>query len=207
MPIKETAKTKGFKPDIERTLPWLLLIGGIVGMLASAILTNEFLNILRNPHYVPICNLNPVLSCTNVTTSAQAHAFGFPNEFLGIAGFAALATLGIALIAGAKFKRWFWLIVNSGLLFAVSFISWLQFQSLYRIGALCLFCMVVWAVTIPMFLYVSFYNLQAGYLHPPKKLRGLVGFAQRHHGDVLVLWFLIILILILKRFWYYWSTL
>jgi hypothetical protein len=29
----------------------------------------------------------------------------------------------------------------------------------------------------------------------------------RHHGDILLLWFLIIVALILKRFWYYWSTL
>lgn len=176
-------------------------------MIASAILTNELFNILKNPHYNPVCNLNPVLSCTTVTTSPQAHAFGFPNEFLGLPGYAVLAAVGTAMLAGAKFKKWFWLAINAGLLFAVAFISWLQFETLYRIGALCIFCMVVWTVSIPMFWYVSLYNLQAGHLRPPKKLNRATSFIQRHHGDLLILWFLIIIALILKRFWYYWSTL
>jgi uncharacterized membrane protein len=192
---------------LQRTLPSILLIGGAVGALASVILSIEVFNKLKNPHFVPICNLNPVLSCTSVASSHQAHAFGFPNYFIGIAGYAVLATVGLALLAGAQFKRWFWLCVEGGLLFAFAFITWLQFQTLYRIGALCIFCMVVWIVTGPMFWYTTLYNLREGNIKTPKKLASASAFAQRHHGDILLLWFLIIIILILKRFWYYWSTL
>ena len=201
--VKATPKTW----NLDRVLPWLLLAGGVIGVLASGILTNELFNILKNPHYVPVCNLSPVLSCTSVTTSQQAHAFGFPNEFIGLAGYAVLASFGTALLAGAKFKKWLWRITNLGLLFAIGFITWLQFQTLYRIGALCIFCMITWSVTIPMFWYVSLYNLRTGNLKTPSKFRSVVSFAQRHHGDIVVLWFLIIIALILKRFWYYWSTL
>ena len=35
------------------------------------------------------------------------------------------------------------------------FVHWLIFQSLYRIGALCPYCMVVWAVTIPLLVVVA----------------------------------------------------
>ena len=35
------------------------------------------------------------------------------------------------------------------------FMHWLIFQSLYRIGALCPYCMVVWAVTIPLLVVVA----------------------------------------------------
>lgn len=192
---------------LERALPWILLIGGIIGVLASIMLSIEVFNRLKNPHFVPICNLNPVLSCTSVADSNQAHLFGFPNYFIGIAGYAVAATVGAAILSGARFKRWFWQAVEVGLLFAIVFLTWLQFQTLYRIGALCIFCMIVWTVTIPMFLYITLYNLRAGHIRTPKSLKGIVSFAQRHHGDILVTWFVIIIILILKRFWYYWSTL
>jgi uncharacterized membrane protein len=192
---------------LERTLPWILLIGGIIGTLASLFLTIEVFDKIKNPHYVPPCNLNPILSCTSVADSAQAHAFGFPNYFIGIAGYAVLATIGVALLAGGIFKRWFWLGIEAGLIFAIGFITWLQFQTLYRIGALCIFCMIVWTVTGPMFWYTSLYNLRAGHIKTPEKLKRASAFSQRHHGDILLLWFLLVIGLILKRFWYYWSTL
>jgi uncharacterized membrane protein len=192
---------------IKRTIPWILLIGGIIGTLASMLLTIEVFNKLKNPNYVVPCNLNPVLSCTSVADSAQSHAFGFPNYFIGIAAYAVLAAVGAALLAGAQFKRWFWLLLEAGLIFAMAFITWLQFQALYRIGALCIFCMIVWAVTGPMFWYLTLYNFREGHIKAPKQAAVVVRFALRHHGDILLVWFLAIMLLILKRFWYYWSNL
>lgn len=176
-------------------------------MAASLPLSIEVFDRLKNPNYVPICNLNPVLSCTSVADSAQSEVFGFPNYFIGIAGFASLATIGLTLLAGAKFKRWFWITLEFGLLFGIGFVTWLQFQSLYRIGALCIFCMVVWAMTIPIFLYTTLHVLNEKYIKTPAQLKKLTAFATRHHGDILLLWFLVIIGLIVKRFWYYWSTL
>lgn len=184
-----------------------MLVGGLIGALASSILTFELIHILENPSYQPVCNLNPIFSCASVTTSDQAHAFGFPNEFLGIAGYVAVATIGAGILAGASYKRWFWRALNIGLVLAVAFVTWLQFQTMYRIGALCLFCMVVWAVTLPMFWYTLLYSLKEGHIPSPKKLNKLILFAQRHHGDILLAWFLLLVVLIGKRFWYYWSTL
>ena len=203
--INRTSASSGW--NLERSLPWLLLIGGIIALVASVLLSIEVFNRLENPNFVPVCNLNPILSCTSVADSSQAHAFGFPNYFIGIAGYAAVAAVGAAMLAGAKFKKWFWQLIEVGLFFAIAFLTWLQFQTLYRIGALCIFCMVVWSMTIPMFLYTTLYNLRSGTIKTPKKLVRTAAFVQRHHGDILILWFLIIIALILKRFWYYWSTL
>ena len=197
------------KWTLERLLPWMLLIGGAVALVASILLSIEVFDRLKDPSYVPVCNLNPILSCTSVADSNQAHAFGFPNYFIGIAGYAAVATVGIALLAGAKFKVWFWRAIQAGMVFAFLFITWLQFETLYRIGALCIFCMIVWSMTGPLFWYTTLYNLRSG--HYPKRITDkfprAIAFAQRHHGDILLLWFLLIIALILKRFWYYWSTL
>jgi len=192
---------------LKRVLPWLLFITGAIALIASIMLATEVFQHLKKPVYVPVCNLNPIFSCTSVADSAQAHAFGFPNYFIGIAGYAVVATVGAAMLAGAQFKRWFWQLFNVGMLFAVGFLTWLQFQTLYRIGALCLFCMITWLVTIPAFWYTSLYNLREGNVKTPKRLSRAVAFVQRHHADILVTWFLIIIVLILKRFWYYFGNL
>jgi uncharacterized membrane protein len=191
---------------LERSLPWLLLFGGIIVTFAALMLSAEVFNRLKNPHYVPVCNLNPILSCTSVADSKQAEAFGFPNYFLGLAGYAAIATVGAVLLAGAKFKRWFWRLFEAGLLFAFLFMSWLQFQTLYRIGALCIFCMVLWVFTWPIFWYTTLYNLRMGNIKLPKRLDSIVSFAYKFHAEILTTWYVIIIALILKRFWYYWKT-
>jgi uncharacterized membrane protein len=195
------------KRTLESTLPWLLLIGGIIVTIASIALSVEVFDRLKNPNFVPVCNLNPVLSCTSVADSSQAHAFGIPNYFIGIAGYGALTAIGAGMLAGAKFKRWFWQLVEAGLLFAFLFMTFLQFQTIYRIGALCLFCMVLWVFTWPMFWYTTLYNLRKGNIKLSKKLDGAVGFAYRFHAEILTSWYVIIIALILKRFWYYWKTL
>lgn len=192
---------------LDRTLPWILVIGGLVALLASLLLAIEVFNRLKNPAYVPVCNLNPILSCTSVADSAQSHVFGFPNYFIGIASYAAIMTVGVAMLAGANFKRWFWRVMELGLAMSMIFITWLQFESLYEIGALCIFCMVVWAVTWPIFWYLTLHNLREGYIKTPNIIKKPVAFAVKHRGDVLVLWYLIIIGLILKRFWFYWSSL
>jgi uncharacterized membrane protein len=203
------AKAQVVKPKytLETVLPWLLLVGGIVVTLAALALSIEVFDRLKNPNYVPVCNLNPILSCTSVADSHQAEAFGFPNYFLGLAGYGAVTAIGAALLAGAKFRRWFWQLVEGGMVFAFIFMTWLQFQTLYRIGALCIFCMVLWAFTWPMFWYLTLYNLKNGNIKLPKKLNGVVAFAYRFHAEILTTWYVVIIALILKRFWYYWKTL
>ena len=42
--------------------------------------------------------------------------------------------------------------VLAGLVFAVGFVHWLAYQAVYDIDALCPYCMVVWAVVLPLFL-------------------------------------------------------
>jgi uncharacterized membrane protein len=192
---------------LQEILPWILIIAGVIALIASFELTVEKFSILKNPSYSPICNINPIFSCKAVASSGQAEVFGFPNQLIGVISYTVVVTIGAAMLAGAKFKKWFWQAFSAGMLLAVAFVHWMIFQALYRIGALCLFCMFAWATTIPVFWYVTLYNLREGNIKVPKKLKKSVAFTQRHHGDILLIWFLIIIALILKRFWYYWSSL
>jgi uncharacterized membrane protein len=192
---------------LQAILPWLLLIAGALAMFASFALSAEKMDLLKNSSYHPVCSLNPIINCTSTANSTQGSVFGIPNPLLGIAGYAIVMTIGFVLLIEAQLKRWFWRVFAAGLLFAVVFVHWFIFEALYRIGSLCLFCMVVWAVTIPAFWYTTLYIFQEGHLRVPKRFENILAFARKHHGDILLIWFLIIIALILKRFWYYWSSL
>lgn len=205
--MKNKAKKSFFKRTLPQTIGILLAVLGIIGFLASADLSIEKVELIKNPAYEPSCNISPLLSCGSVMVTSQAEAFGFPNPFIGIAGFAIVTTVGVALLAGATFKRWFWLGLQAGTLFGVGFVTWLQYQSIFNIGALCPWCMVVWSVTIPIFLYTLLYNLREGNIKTEGWLTKVANFAQKNHANILVFWYLAIFLTILIKFWYYWSTL
>ncbi|RKN50362.1 vitamin K epoxide reductase family protein [Micromonospora endolithica] len=186
---------------------WVLTVGGGIGLLAAAVLTVEKINLLTRPGYVPTCSINPILSCGSVMTTPQAEAFGFPNPLIGIAGFAAVTTIGVILLARVRLPRWFWLGLQGGVTFGVVFVHWLIYQSVYVIGALCPYCMAVWAVTIPIFLYTTLSTLRANAHALPATVRAVTDGAARYHSVILVAWYAVIVAAILHRFWDYWSTL
>ena len=186
--------------------PLLLILSGGIGFIASFILTLDKIKILQDPSYVPPCNINPIISCGSVMKTEQASIFGFTNSLLGIPGFAILAFIGIALLAGAVFKRWLWQLIQLGAIFGIVFVHWLIYQSLYQLGTLCPYCVAVWIVTIPTFLYITLYNMQAGNLPLPKFMKAVRVWIDRYHGDVLLVWYIAIAILIAHRFSYYFAT-
>lgn len=195
------------QPAFSRVLPWMMLIGGIIGAAAAAVLIVEKMRLLADSGYVPSCSINPILSCGSVMTKPQAEAFGFPNPLLGIAGFSAVAVIGAALLAGASFARWFWIGLQAGVTFGILFVSWLMFQSLYVIGALCPYCMLVWAVMIPLFVYVTAANIDQRRIPFSSALHGLGRALVSYHTVVITIWFLAVAALIAVRFWDYWSSL
>lgn len=185
----------------------LLVVGGLIGLLAASVLLVEKIAMLEDPDYVPTCSINPIVSCGSVMTSPQAEAFGFPNPLIGVAGFAAVAAIGVACLAGAATRNWFWIGLQVGATFGVVFVHWLAFQSIYRIGAMCPYCLAVWAVTIPLFWYTTLWNLRRLRGRAPRLLRRISDGAWSFHAPLLTAWFLAIAAAITIRFWDYWSTL
>ncbi len=127
-----------------------MLIAGVIGLAAALTLTIEKIELLIDPDYVPTCSINPVLSCGSVMITPQASVFGFPNPLIGIVAFSVVVVTGVLAVAKVALPRWYWAGLAAGALLGAAFVHWLIFQSLYRIGALCPYCMVVWAVTIPL---------------------------------------------------------
>ena len=75
-----------------------------------------------------------------------------------------MIAVGVGLLAGARFARWFWIAFNLGIAGALAFVIWLIGQSIFVLGTLCPWCMLVWIVTIPLFWVVTFRNLARGRL-------------------------------------------
>lgn len=188
---------------IPKTLPYILIIASIIGLFGAFSLSYDQIKILQNPQYKPICDLNPIVSCGNVMQSKEGDAFGVPNPYIGLAAFGSLITIGFAILAGAKFKRWFWIGLELGSIFGIGFIHWLFFESVYRINALCPYCMSIWVVTIVTFVYVTFYNIDSHNIKISKKCQPIYQYLRKHHLEIVIIWLLIIALLILKHFWYF----
>jgi uncharacterized membrane protein len=184
-------------------LPWILIIGGIIGVIASCVITAEKFALAKDATFQPSCDLNPIISCGSVMKSEQANAFGFMNTYIGLLGFPAVVTIGVAMLAGATFARWFWRGVYAGLVFGMGFAYWLLFESMYRIKALCPWCLSVDVALTVIFWYVTLFIFYNGYIKLPARLQRVGDFVKRHHLDIILFWFVLVIALILYHFWYY----
>ncbi|GAA2013852.1 vitamin K epoxide reductase family protein [Microbacterium ulmi] len=149
---------------------WLVLAGA-VGWWAAFSLTMERLHLLADPDAIASCDFSPLVQCTANLQSWQGSVFGFPNPILGLTGWVAPIVVGMAILAGARFGRWFWLLFELGLTFAFVFVIWLIGQSIFVLGTLCPWCMVTWIVTIPTYYVVTLHVLRTGLLPAPAAVR------------------------------------
>lgn len=143
-------------------LPIVLIITGLIGWYSAFQLTLDKFAVLVNPEADLDCNLSVLVQCGANLASWQGAVFGFPNPVLGLSGFVAPIAVGVALLAGATFARWFWIAFNVGVAGALGFCVWLMSQSIFSLGTLCPWCMIVWSVTILMFWTLTLSNAKAG---------------------------------------------
>ena len=92
---------------ISLAYPYILSVGGIVGLIAMTWQATERITMLKNPGVELSCSLSPVVDCAGVLGNNLAAVLGFPNAFLGMIFFAILATCGLMLLSGGVFKSWF----------------------------------------------------------------------------------------------------
>ncbi|WP_053385804.1 vitamin K epoxide reductase family protein [Leucobacter japonicus] len=133
------------------------LIAGVVGWFASFELLTEYIKTLQDPGYIPNCSVSILVTCGPNMASWQGSLLGFSNTIIGVSAFVAPIAVGVALLAGARFSAWFWALYQVGLLAGFTLICWLFSQSVFVIGTLCPWCMVVWTVMIPLW-WVSFFR-------------------------------------------------
>lgn len=142
---------------------WLfgtMLVSAVFAFVAAFTLSVEKLELLKNPDAILSCSVNLVLNCASVMKTPQASVFGFPNSYLGIAGFAIVIAVAVGALMGVKYTRPYLVTAQVfyglGLLFAY----WLFFQSVYVIEVLCPWCLLVTVATTLIFETLLRHNLR-----------------------------------------------
>ncbi|MCA0218154.1 MAG: vitamin K epoxide reductase family protein [Actinobacteria bacterium] len=164
------------------SLAIVLIVTGAVGWYAALALTLDKLAVLANPEADLDCNFSVIVQCGKNLGSWQGAILGFPNPIIGLGGFVAPIAVGVALLAGAAFARWFWIAFNIGVAGAFAFCLWLAYQSIFNLGTLCPWCMLVWSMVIPMFWALTLFNAREGRFGS-----GLVRLGDRLYGWVPVI--------------------
>jgi uncharacterized membrane protein len=139
-----------------------LIVTGFIGLSAAFALTVEKIHKLLHPEEAASCDYSVIVQCGKNLASWQGSLLGFPNPIIGLMAWSVVITIGVGILAGARYANWFWRGLNIGAVGALGFVIWLFIQSVFVLGTLCPWCMVTWLATIPLFWVVTFWNMKHG---------------------------------------------
>ncbi|WP_354567352.1 vitamin K epoxide reductase family protein [Glaciihabitans sp. UYNi722] len=148
-----------------------LVLASTIGFFSAFRLTVDKVTSIIDPTGPLSCNSSALVQCGKNLGSWQGAIFGFPNPLLGVGGWIAPLAVGIMLLAGIRFARWFWIALNVGIVGALALVIWLIYQSIFALSTLCPWCMVTWAVVIPTFWVVTLHNIRSGNIPLPDRAR------------------------------------
>lgn len=126
----------------------IITIAGLVGFVASFLQMIEKIELLKNPNSILFCNINSVFSCSNILNVWQSSVFGFPNSLMCIVFFVIMLTAGDIGWAGGSINKISRNVLMGMALFFVAFGFWYLWQSIFVVGALCIFCIACYAAVL-----------------------------------------------------------
>ena len=148
-----------------------MLVGAVLSLVASFVLSVEAIELAKNPDAKLSCSISLVVNCATVAAHPTASFLGFPNSFIGMMAEPVVIAVAIAGLAGVRFPRLFMataqVFYTLGLLFALS----LLYISMFVIGALCPWCLLVTLTTIMVWFAITRYNLREDNLYLPRSLQ------------------------------------
>jgi len=122
----------------------VLVVAAIAGVAFTGTQIVERISTLRDPNASLICDVNAVLSCSNVLDAWQSSViFGIPNAFIGAVMFTVLGTAGAFVLMGNELNRLTLRLLAGLSIFFAAFATWFMLQTAFVIGALCLWCTVI----------------------------------------------------------------
>ncbi|MDO5619407.1 vitamin K epoxide reductase family protein [Kocuria sp.] len=180
-------------------LSWavIALLTAALGLYASISLVIEKWQILADPLHVTSCDFNATLSCGTVIRSSQANLLGFPNPFIGLVAYTLVIVIAVGVLAGARYRAWYWLGLIGGQLLGQIFLLWLWTQATFEINALCLYCMLVWLVHPILLMATVARCVRTGAIPAPAGVRST---ARLWAAGVVVLIWLVVFGSVLVRF-------
>lgn len=155
----------------ERSNIWIfttMLMSAALSLIASFVLSVESWHLASNPDAALSCSVNVIINCANVMQHPTSELFGFPNSFLGLIAEPIVITVAVAGLAGVRFPRPFMALAQVGYSAGLLFAYYLFFVSVFEIGALCPWCLLVTLSTTLVFMSLFHYNIREEnlYLNP-----------------------------------------
>lgn len=148
-----------------------MLVGSLLSLLASFVLSNDAIELAKNPNVILSCSVNDILNCATVNKHPTAHLFGFPNSFLGLIAEPVVITVAIAGLSGIKFPRRFMFWAQIGYTLGLIFAFVLLYISYFIIQALCPWCLLVTLTTTLVWFAITRYNIRENNLYLPKQIQ------------------------------------
>ena len=159
---------------LRHTNGWIygtMLVSACLSLTASLVLSVDAVTLAADPAAGLSCNINTVISCGTVGSSWQAHLLGFPNAFLGLMAEPVVITIAVASLGGVRFPRWFMFAAQVVYTIGVGFAYWLLYQSMFHIGALCPWCLLVTVSTTLVFTTLTHVNIRDRNLFLPVRVQ------------------------------------
>lgn len=179
--------------------PKSLVLLSTVGLVAAFWQATERIQMLKFPGETLSCNLNPVVDCGSVLNNRLAAVFGPPNAFIGMVAFSILLAFGLQRLNGGHWNKIVSKISVSLSLIMFLFSAWFFAVSLYSIGKICIFCIFIWLVSVPIGIYgLKDYCENSDNLSNNQKI--VKKFLARNHSNVLIFVYALMLTLFLLRF-------
>lgn len=132
----------------QKRLYSIVAIASAVGFIASFLQMIEKVELLKNPQAILTCNINAVFSCTNILNAWQSSVFGFPNSLMCIAFFALTLAIGLVGWTSGSINKNLRLTFQGFALFFIGFGFWYLWQSIFIVGAICIFCLFCYAAVL-----------------------------------------------------------
>lgn len=148
-----------------------MLIGAALSLLAAFVLSVESFHLAKNPDAQLSCSVNVVVNCATVAKHPSAEMLGFPNSFFGLIAEPIVMTVAIAGLVGIAFPRRFMFAAQIGYTLGLIFALYLFYLSMFVIGALCPWCLLVTASTTFVWFSITRYNIRENNLYLPKKIQ------------------------------------
>jgi uncharacterized membrane protein len=166
------------------------------------VLSVEAITLAENPNADLACDINTVISCGTVAGSWQSQLFGFPNAFLGMIAEPVVITLAVAALGGVRFPRWFMFAAQVVYTLGLILAYWLFYQSMFHIGALCPWCLLVTVSTTLVFAGLIHVNIRDGNLFLPARVQSTLAAGVRADLDLMavVIWMLTLVLLITVKY-------
>lgn len=167
----------GIRPGAALAVWWIL--AGLIGWGVAFMIYREYIGQLTDVAPTFSCDISPLVTCGPNLLSPAGNLLGFTNAILGMVLFLGPVFAGVAALAApGGMRAWYWRVFAAFTLGGYLLVHVFAYRSVFEFGSLCPWCMIIWLVTIPLFVTVAGWTLRAG----------VWGAAPRRLGGVLLTW-------------------